>query len=204
MKRLANRLEREFPGLHLVEHDGQLVVSGEFAIADEGRVLDLFEIELVLPAEGPRAGLPVVREVGGRVPPTPERHVNWDGTACVGVPDEFWYRHPEGIDVPEFLRGPVRNYFLGQSLVEAGQPWPFGERAHGFAGIVEFYAPLLGTSDPTRVRAFLRLLAQEALQDEMACPCESGQPVGECHRAVVLELRARIPRHVFATSAASF
>jgi hypothetical protein len=32
-----------------------------------------------------------------------------------------------------FLDGPMRNFFLGQILVEAGKPWPFGERPHSAA-----------------------------------------------------------------------
>jgi len=54
----------------------------------EGQVLDRYSVELQLARNHP-AGLPVVRETGGRIPRHIDRHLlAADGTACVLLPDE--------------------------------------------------------------------------------------------------------------------
>ena len=52
------------------------------------------------------------------------------GEACPIVPEE-WLVGPGRDSIAKFLNGPVRNFFIGQILVENGHPWPFGERQHG-------------------------------------------------------------------------
>lgn len=49
-------------------------------------MLDRYSVELQLARNHP-AGLPVVRETGGRIPRHLDRHVLSNGTACVLIPD---------------------------------------------------------------------------------------------------------------------
>lgn len=200
-RQLVRAVEDQFPDLYFEERDDQLFLVGEFQVSDGDVVLDRYEIEVELPRAGPMAGIPIVREVGGRIPHTADRH-NPEGVACLGVPDEFWYRHPEGIGLIAFLRGPVRGYFTGQSIVERGGAWPYGERAHGIAGIIEFYAPLVGSHHPARVHAFLEMAAAKKVRAHWRCPCGSGRPVHRCHRRALTHLRQRLPRRVLNTTAA--
>ena len=76
-------VEAHFPGLHFVVEDDLVYVRGSFAVMFEGQVLDRYSVELQLPRNHP-AGLPVVRETGGRIPRHNDRHIiAADGTACV-------------------------------------------------------------------------------------------------------------------------
>lgn len=190
---LVRAVEDEFPGLYFEERRDQLVLAGEFQVVEDGKVLDRYEIEIDVPRGGPMAGMPVVREVGGRVPHSDDRH-NPGGVTCLMVPDEFWYRHPNGLDLIEFLRGPVLGYFIGQSIVERGGKWPYGERAHGVRGIIEFYGALVGTTNPVRVHAFLTMAAAKKVRAHWRCPCGSGRRIDACHRRVVQHLRDHLPR----------
>lgn len=194
-RRLVRDVEGAFPGLFFEERGERVVVAGEFVVANEGRVLDRYEIEVELPSDGPTTGIPVVREVGGRIPRTPDRHVNSDGSACLMVPDEFWYRNPDGLDLISFLRGPVLHYFISQSIVEHGETWPAGERAHGIAGVLQFYASLLGTDNPGRIAAFLRMAAAKKMRAHWPCPCGSGRRATCCHGERIEHLRNRLPRN---------
>ena len=128
-------VEAHFPNLHLGLEGDIVFVHGSFAVMFEGHVSDRYSIELQLPRDHPKS-LPLVREVGGRIPHHNDRHINpADGTACVLIPDERWRLWPQGAPLLNFLIGPVHSFFLAQSLVEAGEPWPFGQWAHGAKGI---------------------------------------------------------------------
>jgi hypothetical protein len=192
--RIRPIVEAEYPYLHVATKNGYTVLAGDLPLVLEGRVVDSFQIEVLVPPAGPRIAVPRVSEVGGRIPYIADRHVYKDGTACLFVEAEFWFRHPAGMNLLEFLRGPVTSYFIAQLHYEQGKGWPFGERAHGAQGIVEFYAPLFKTSDPHIIRRFLLMLVAKKVRLTWHCPCGSDLKVGTCHGQVIRELRNRIKR----------
>lgn len=127
-------VEAAYPSLHFHVVNDVVFVRGTFPTVGEGEVLDRYRIEIELPRDSLKS-TPIVREVANRIPQTSDRHMNpADGTACVLLPDERWRVWPIGATLLDFLNGPVRNFFLGQSLVEAGEPWPFGQWSHGVDG----------------------------------------------------------------------
>jgi hypothetical protein len=91
-----------------------------------------------------------------------------------------------------FLEGPVRNYFIGQSLVARGDPWPFGEHGHSIKGILDFYAILLGTKDILTIQRYLNCLRNRPIKAHQPCPCGSGKRLRDCHCSQVDELSKRI------------
>lgn len=195
LRLLQERLGVEFPELYLVERGEVVVVRGTYPLVDGGKVIDRYTIEIALPRTYPR-GIPELREVGGRIPRHQDRHVEQDGRSCIFLPDEFCYRHPEGMDLIDFLNGPVLGFLVGQSLAEHGKAWPQGEHAHGEKGIIAFYGELVGSSDRQTVQDYLRVLAAEHLRGHWECPCGSGKRIRQCHWACLGELRARIPQAV--------
>lgn len=199
LESLRQRLQVAYPEIHLLERGDVVVARGTFPLIDGGRVIDRYMIEVELPHTYPM-GLPIVREIGGRIPLEADRHVEGDGHACVFLPDEYCYRHPNGMDLLDFLGGPVLGFLVGQSLVERGQPWPQGERGHGRDGILEFYGPLLATADRHVIEKFLDVLAASNLRGHWTCPCGSGKRIRDCHRDQLTKLRERIPTRVARTS----
>ncbi len=187
----TDELAREFPTLRLVVEDNKTYLNGSFPIGHEGEVLDQFDIEMLV---APLAGneLPEVRETGGRIPRIADRHVNADGTACITLPESYFLRNPGPFDLLKFLSGPVRDYFIGQALVERGDDWPHQEWPHGIDGLLLFYEELLGTDNLVRIREYLRHLARAELRGHWACPCGSGKKLRRCHQQELAELRARI------------
>ena len=156
---------------------------------------DRYAIEISFLADYPNS-LPQVRETGGRIPWTPDRHVNpEDKTACVCLPDE-WFLQRLDTTFLTFLRGPVCNYFLGQKAFEMYGQWPFGERRHGIDGIFDFYKEYLETSDHNVVRNYLTCLSHDVVKGHWDCPCGSGKRIRNCHHQQIADLRKRIPRHI--------
>lgn len=190
-------LRGRYPSLHLfIGRDGRATVHGTFPVrSPAGRVCDEYRVSIELLADYPRS-LPVVREVGGRIPWKPEFHVDSDGTACVLLPDDRWRCFPEGAPFVQFLDGPVHDFFLGQSLVALGEDWPFGQWSHGPKGTLEYYQWLLGTHDAATIRRFLDVLAKLSFKRHWQCPCGSGEKIRRCCRARIVDLRRKIPPQV--------
>ena len=199
-ERLRPALEAEFPHLHVRVRDSYTVLAGDLPLVLDSRVVDTFAIEIVIPPHGTRHTVPVVREIGGRIPWVADRHVYPDGRACLFVEAEYWFKHPDGLSLLEFLRGPVTSYFVGQMSYEQEKRWPFGERSHGALGVVEFYAPLVGSRDPRVIKRFVQMIVAKKLRTTWCCPCGSGRRLCNCHGECVRMLRGRIKRSAAATS----
>lgn len=187
-------IEVRFPQLHFHVISDVVFLRGSYPVVHESEELDRFSIEIELAKNHPES-LPIVREVGGRIPHHADRHVNAvDGTACVLLPDERWWLWPKGSSLCTYLEGPLRNYFLGQIAVELGHPWPFGEWGHGTSGIIQYYTQLLGSGDPHVITEFLECLRAKKIKGHWRCPCGSGRRLRDCHQDFVRDLREKIPR----------
>lgn len=185
----------KYPDLRVVAEQGAVFIRGNLPVMDGTEILDRLQIEIKLPSDFPES-IPVLREVGGRIPWHGDRHVNQGtGEACPIVPEE-WLVRPERDSIIAFLDGPVRNFFIGQILVEAGQPWPFGERSHGIDGLFEAYKEMMGISDRDAIVRYLECLSRDVLKGHWACPCGSGKHLRNCHLCQLTKLHAKIPAFV--------
>lgn len=181
-----------YPDLSVSIEGGELRVRGSFPVLADGRPLDRFLIEVLLPARFPDAE-PVVREIGSRIPHTADRHISADGTACTHAPGT-WLRSPLAErTLVGFLDGPVRNFFLGQLAVEAGLRWPFGEWDHGRPGLIAAYSEILGVQGEEAVVRYLAYLQSDVIQGHLACPCGSGEILRRCHLDDIRRLQKAMP-----------
>ena len=183
-------LDGDFGNLHLFVVDGMAEVRGAFPVMGaDGQILDRYSIRIRLPDQYPEK-LPSVEEVGGRIPRTADRHVFTDsGACCVLLEEARWEAFPVGASFRTFLEGPVQSYLLGQSLVERGEEWPFGEWSHGALGVAEYYAEILETTD----LATMGLLALSEAKGHHECFCGSRQRLRRCCGDLLAKWRGRIP-----------
>jgi hypothetical protein len=195
-----SEVESHYPDLHFVIAGDFVRVSGTFAVLSDGQVLDRYTVEFQLARDHPKSP-PIVREVGGRIPRHEDRHINpRDGTACVLLPDERWRVWPPGSSLLSFLTGPVHTFFLAQSLVDLGQPWPFEQLKHGAKGVFQYYSELLKTADFRVISTFLEYLAAKKIKGHWPCPCRNGKLLRHCHLNLVIDLREKICRRDAARS----
>ena len=117
-------------------------------------------------------------------------------TLCPIVPLDWLVRPKRDRSVLSFLQGPVHNYLLGQSLVERGDPWPFGERAHGRGGVLEALRDLLAVESEREILVYLDYLSHEEVRGHWECPCGSGIRLRNCHVTRVRELQQIISPEV--------
>lgn len=188
-------LAREYPDLRVLEKDDTIFVVGSFPLVCEGVTTDRYEIEVRLPRDFPDS-IPELRETARRIPRKENRHVNPNnGEACPIVPEE-WLLSPDHDSLVSFLNGPLRNFFIGQSLVEQGDPWPFGGRSHGVDGLYEAYGELLGTTDRGAILRYLACLGHDIIKGHLECPCGSGKKLRNCHVGDVRALKTKMPSWV--------
>ena len=192
---VMQQVEAAYPDLHFVVHNNVVFLSGSFPLKDGERIVDRYSIEVAFPPNYP-CDLPLVWEIGGRIPRTADRHIYTNGATCLFVLDERAWICPEGTSLLDFLNGPVRNFFLGQSLFEIDGVWPFGQRSHGVQGILEFYAERLDTNDKSVIIRYLDVLRKKDLKGHWRCPCGSGKRLRKCHMKLVVELHEKIPHTV--------
>jgi hypothetical protein len=188
------RLAQLFPALHLDAGGGRPLARGTLTIDDAGREVDRFLVEIDF---GPLAAgeLPKVWETEGRIPRTAKRHVNAeDGSACVCLPEDYFLRHPGRFDVVTFLEGPVRDFFVGQAIVERGGAWPHGEWGHGGAGKEEWAKGFIDSLPAGQFGAYVNVMAMKELKGHIGCPCGSGRRARDCHLELLRLLRAQVSR----------
>ncbi|MGP0566714.1 MULTISPECIES: hypothetical protein [unclassified Nitrospina] len=179
---------KSFRWLRVVINGNAVCVKGTLEI-----VKKRYKIEITFPDYYPET-LPILRETGGKIPRTMDRHVNPpDGTACICVPEEWFVQRPDP-SFATFLKIPVTQYFLSQQHFEINNQWPFGHRRHRDNGRLDFYRELFETNDLGSIRKYLKYLSQKTIKGHWECPCGSGKRLRNCHKEKVYDLRNKIPR----------
>lgn len=201
VEQIRRDLATNYPTLHLSLVGRWAEVRGTFPVLGEaGKVLDRFQVKIILPPDFPRS-LPIPFETGGRIPWTAARHVvEHSGAACVLLPDVRWKVFPVGAPFLDYLKGPFHSYFLGQLVVEAGGTWPYGEWGHAADGILEFYYDNIGVRTPEAVMRYLVAMKRSKLKPHKACPCGSTRQLASCCLVEVQALRAKIDPQTAAQS----
>lgn len=189
------KVRRAYPNLHSFPDDQRVIIRGGFPVKVGATLLDRFQLAVTVPRGYPQV-LPVVRETGGRIPCESDRHIEADGKACLFLEEETETYFPAGSSLLDFLQGPVNAFFVGQLHFEQFGTWPFGQRSHGPAGVVEFYAEKLGTQDRRAIVAAVDYLRYREIKGHWPCPCGSGKRLRDCHMPKILALRRTIPPEV--------
>lgn len=195
-QKFKEAINNKYKTLHILIEDDTVYIRGTlFLDSADGRELDHYSIEIQIPHNFPK-GLPIVREIGGRLPKITDRHFNpVDETACLFLPDERYKYYPEGSTIVDFIEGPVRSFLYWQSDYDLNKgKSSFGERGHADKGIIEFYAEEIGISDKAVIIKLLDYLTKKKVKGHWNCYCGSGKQLRYCHFDKLKDLRKKILR----------
>jgi hypothetical protein len=192
LKELQKDLEVQYPDFTVGCTGTKICIRGSFPVLHQGTVLDRYQIEIEWSDSDTE--VPLLRETGGRIPWIADRHMNLGGIACLFVPEEWLLRPREDKTIIRYLEGPVRDYFLWQSLYERGESPPWKDRAHGLPGLIEAYGDIVGMESESAVRCCLKYLSKDQIKGHWPCPCGSGKRTRECHLKHMRELKSKVPR----------
>jgi hypothetical protein len=191
-QRIRDDIRKRCPWLVCVDTPCGLELIGGLPIsADSGREIARFAIKIVVPEDFPQKAVTVF-ETGNKIPRSSDRHINPDGSCCIGVPAALRARMGTGYSVSQYVVGPVTDYFVGQACAESGLPWPAGEARHGVTGILDYWKQTLRCPDFDSAISLLIAVSRTRLpRKNSRCPCGARRRFRACHRHEVVWVRKR-------------
>ena len=173
----------------------------EFKADHEGGpvIEDVYRLRIDAPHRFPKE-LPVVWELDERIPRHVDHHVYEDGSLCLGSPLHLYLITHEDANLTAFAQRAIVPYLYAASYRDrTGGPYPFGELAHGKAGLLDDYARILRLQTPAQAAKALVLLGMKRrLANKRPCPCECGRRLGVCRfNETVKRLRGELGRPLF-------
>lgn len=178
-----------YPSLKQIE---PWLIEGDFEIHNPRtqEVLETFRIKILFPPEYPNSKLPLVQEIGNKVPRIKDRHVYPDGTFCLTTPLNEFVICRKGITFLRFLNEILRPFLATQIAISEGwlNEFPQGEYSHGEKGILESYIDFL---DLSNIRLLISGLEMSLTKIERNCRCfcQSGLKLKRCHLQQINILR---------------
>lgn len=169
-------IQKCYPSLELDEE--KFTLSGSLYV-DEG---DHFFVEIDFVPWGLRNKFPLVKEVGGRIPPIADRHVYPDsGHCCLTtrfMEEVLLRKHVSNLK--DFFEEVLIPYFLRQIYYEVEGEYD-DELDHGTPGIIQSYEEVLGISD---LDLLIPLMEERVNGHRIGRndPCYCGAPkIKRCH-----------------------
>jgi hypothetical protein len=179
-----------YPELKLFEQEGGQSLTGalSFSASVEGKetITASYEIAIFLPFRYPDE-LPKVFLKGHELDERFE-HINPDGSFCLAVPVEERKLFDMNPTLMGFINNLVVPFLYGYSYFLKYGEHPFGERAHGNNGVLDFYQELFGSNDIRKIILSLYKFSISGYKPHENCPCGSGMKVLRCHKSQVKEL----------------
>lgn len=187
----AHSVREHFPKLiFYTRGEDILVLRGDIEIKDGVDVLDIYQIEVIFPKSYPR-DIPILIEIGGRIPRNADRHINdKNGICCIGPRLEQrqkWLKDPR---ICVYITDFVIPFLANQSYYERMGDWKNGQYDHRAKGILTYYAEAFSITD----RGLLELILGQLASNQRCgrndpCICGSGKKAKKCHLDVFDRLR---------------
>lgn len=185
-----------YPELSAVPtNSNDLVLIGEFRFHSEASGVELrdsFHIQIEIDDAFPSV-LPRVFETDQKIPLS-FHHMN-DRSLCLGSPLKLRYALGREYSLTDFVHKCVIPYLHGWLIQDKTGDLPFGELAHGDAGILDDYMRIFQVKSHQATMELLFLAGRpRRVANRRPCPCNSGLRVGKCHHSILNRLRKRVGR----------
>ena len=188
MKQMVE-IQAQHPSLELVLTSGKLKICGMigFCVCHNSRTVeDTYQIELHIPDDYPESP-PTAFETGNKIDKSFE-HLMSDGSLCLGAPLEIRKNFLPHKSLLRFINDQLIGYLFFYSYKRDYGEIPFGELAHGWMGIRQYYHDLFNVDDHLAVLGLLKVLADDSYRGHHPCPCGRGPILRRCHGQQLREL----------------
>jgi len=184
-------VQSNYPDLELLlTPQGEAVVRGVVRIDHThagNRIRAQYEIEIDIPREYPDVP-PDVRETSGAIGEG-FHTFRETGHLCLGAPAEVRRSFAQDRTLRRFMDRLVAPFLFSHAHWQLHGEMPYGELAHGYNGILDYYNDQFGTADDLVSLRLLNLLTRKECPGDAHCPCESGRNLCECHGSTLEMLR---------------
>lgn len=175
-----------YPGMVIKPSSGsELIVHGnfDFTAKDENhnQISDSYRLIIKVPSKYPKE-LPIVKEIGNKIPRKGEYHVNSDGSLCLGSRLRLLWEISKKPSLSAFAESFLVPYlYVISHKIKYGGDLLFGELEHGPPGELKDFADLVGLKSPEQAKYVLQLLGmKKRLANKKPCPCGCGVRLGKC------------------------
>jgi hypothetical protein len=186
----CKELQSIYPQLSMLESEQEIIIEGtlEFNAEDNDiPINDRYNVKMHVPKDFPKS-VPTVWETDGRIPKK-FMHFLVDGSLCLGTQTEIALNLNQNPSLSFFVKNFMVNYLYAASYYEKYGTMPFGERAHGYEGVFDFYKDLLEVDTKEKVLGILQVICLRKYRGHQPCPCGSGKNMRNCkHKDVILNL----------------
>ena len=176
----------EYPSLQLVFEGRNWQLKGCIEIKDEfGKVWDTYNVKVIYPSKFPKE-VPILYEVGGRIPKDDEHHINMDGSCCLSIPALEMITLKKGITTSSFLKELAIPFLANQTYKRKTGKFAGDEFRHGVDGLYQFYSDTFSTKDLCTILTLLaKIVLNQLPERNELCSCESGRKYKHCHLRAV-------------------
>lgn len=173
---------KKYPALQLVETGDKLRVRGTFMAHKDDIEIESYDIEIRFPVYYPH-GFPWVFEISDKIwPKDATRHVNANGTLCLGNPFDEAKVCKLGINLAWFLDNILNAHLCREYAREKLGTYITGERSHGLEGIWESFYEIYETTDKNKIISELDIaLHQKRPSRNNPCYCGHKAKYKNCH-----------------------
>lgn len=141
---------------------------------------DSYQLEIRIPKAFPKTP-PSVYETEGKIPQDGKHHVNSDGTLCLASPLRLRWKLAKAPTLIGFAQECLTPYLYGLSHKFEYGTFPFGELAHGKAGVIADYLCLFSLKTERQVENTLKFISlKKRIANKKPCPCGCGKRLGIC------------------------
>ena len=162
----------------------QVVIEGEYELNAQMKgfktVRKTFSLQIIIPAGYPRV-LPIVKELGKGIPRTEDYHTYTDGSFCLGSDIKLKSILFEFPAVKEFFYKILDPFLYSVTYKLAQGIYPYGDLAHGQAGLIDDYEQLFTVKGNESVLLVLTALGKRKRDaNKLDCPCGCERRLGKC------------------------
>lgn len=178
---------RDYPRMSLLPFDGRSVrLEGTYefraVFQDNPVIQDQYLISIEISKDFPFQ-LPIVKEIGGKIFPNSNNHINGDGTICLGSPIKLMEKIYSNPTLNTFAKKCITPYLYAMSYKEQyGGKLIFGELSHGIVGLFEDYKEIFNVGNEEAVLRILDILSSKKREaNKKICPCGCNRRSGKCN-----------------------
>lgn len=170
------------PGLAInKESNTEFVLEGTITVNGRIKQFNLqktYHVRLIIPKE--LSSLPKAYEIGEAIDKSYE-HKYPNGGLCLDTDTAIKLYFANGFDLLEWFNKYVQGYFISYEFYKRFGVYPFGDRRHGFEGILDTYKEIFDVDSDNSVVRIMAHIAVKEYRGHHDCPCGSGKRIRNCH-----------------------
>ena len=182
VKQQLTQLLLEYPNLEIVHSDSSLVrLHGQimvFRTYNNFTLRKAYSLDIVIPVNSDE--LPYVIDIDRQIRQD-YHHYYPNGVLCLATDSQIRIHFIDGLDLNAWMSEFVEIYYFSYEYYERFGIFPFGEREHGYWGILQTYQDYLKVKDEVVTIKLMRFIKSKKYRGHHSCPCGSGKLLRNCH-----------------------